>query len=41
MGGGLFLQIRLVPYADFASLEEVMVLTGALPDVPEGGKKEK
>ncbi|MDD4240531.1 MAG: rod shape-determining protein MreC [Smithellaceae bacterium] len=41
MGGGLFRQIRLVPFADFSALEEVLVLTAALPDAPEGKKKGK
>lgn len=35
---GLFLQIQIVPLADFASLEEVMVVTGAAPQAWAGKK---
>lgn len=38
---GLFLQIQVVPFADFASLEEVMVLTDGQREAPAGQKTEK
>lgn len=41
MDVGLFLQIRVAPFADFAALEEVMVLAAAQQDVSEGKKSSK
>ena len=38
---GLFLQIHVAPFADFASVEEVMVATGALPQDLAGQKTAK
>lgn len=41
MDAGLFLSIRVIPFADFASLEEVLVLTSQQQTLPDEKKTEK